>query len=290
MTEVSLASYESLVSKTAYFMQLPTQSQRAALVQRRLREETAELLTRQDPAEDTELRKLLWGEAAVAEANQSIASEQVSEAGDVLYLLTAAGRVMGIPLSKLARSGIAAYTGISRPPVPETIAVLDRAVQNRIAPKVPAGWNPDYMQMQYWGALPYYPDPVTGFVPAELADRTRITADRAPVFLIADGLYVLERLLRNAADCVGSPSALEKQLFLASAGLALGALSAVTQSRLASSLNEAAAVNTGKLERRLSAGTLQHGIDTERSRGEGEQRPVYAIGETVTEEILFRSI
>jgi hypothetical protein len=245
---------------TAFFLDAQEQEQ-YKIVHSGFNEEIGELLT--DQHYPVELTSKLWGITVSDEISQKLNSEKVSEAGDVLYYIAAAGILRNIPLRDIAAEAIEHYTGGSAVLWDESISGLDQALATRMGERVPEKYKPDYRTWKLWDFAPF-----ENGLHIVLREPTYA---KGPLQLIPDGRYALERLHSTLGRFM-HPETSNDAEFIASAGLALGGLSIVLQNRFDGSLQAAAENNMAKTERRHQANTLKDGIDTERSRRLGHER------------------
>lgn len=263
MNRLTFDDYAYHAWTTAYFLDVPADKERQQTVEFGFREEVNELLT--DTEHPVELRNMFWGRNINPQIRHTLSLGKTSEAGDILFYLSAAGMLRRTPLRQVGAQAIKLYTGDENYSSNDTFTELDQIMKNRMVECVPEWYNPEYFGMQFFGITPFdeemcSPDSFDGLG----------NAVKGPLSLGADGLYVLERLSR---DCGEYLTYGPQKNFVSDSALLLGALSAVLQNRFNSSLAEAAELNIIKRERRATADTLQTGGDTERSRPLEQERP-----------------
>lgn len=260
----TVEAYESSARSTAFFLEGADTSAQFQRIYFGFNEEVSELLG--DAYHPTELSDVLCGCATPPPTVLAkLAEDKVSEVGDVLYYVTAAGFLHGTTLKEAVQSGFRLFTGqLSAQDV--SFKDFDAAMQDRMA-KPRAGSHLDYFSMQLYDVPPF---DTPGFNPAQPSQSKGLLR------LTADGRYVLERLTRYFSERILSPETQERQDFTAAAGLVLGGLSAVLQNRFGRTLQDAARNNVEKRARRYKAHTLEDGLDPERSRKPDQSRPVIA--------------
>ena len=264
MSELTFDDYSYHAFGTSYFLGDPDETRQQETVYFGFHEEVNELLT--DKVHSEELTALYRGQAVNGPVRQELAKDKVSEAGDVLFYIAAACLLEHVPLRDVGAKAIELYSGQNEAGENVSLAHLDAATANRMMPQVRQGYSPNYFGMQFFNLPPYE----LSVLPKGAFDSDGDVV-RGPLTLLADGLYVLERLSRSFGNIITDNFSTD--YYVREAALLMGGLSAVLQNRLGSSLAEAARVNMQKRERRAAENTLRGGSDPERSRDVDQSRP-----------------
>jgi hypothetical protein len=175
----------------------------------------------------------------------------------------------GVSLPRIAMRGVELYTGTAPSVEVTTFSEFDSFMGDRMVGDLPGSYKPDYLAMQMFNFPPFY-DSSPSRTPTNWMWEIS-----GPLWLHEDGRYALERTLRHFESSLVSPSSeiYYEEGLITAAGLALGALSAVAQNRLGTSLNEAALMNIAKLENRKKNDTLEDGAGIEDFRPPWSERP-----------------
>lgn len=274
MNTLTFDDYAYDARNTAFFLDVE-EKERFKLIHDGFNEEVGELLT--DDQYPVELTSKLWGMAVERDVSKQLDKEKLSEAGDVLYYIAAAGVLRNIALKDIAAEAIERYSGANADLWNESIDGFDRALVGRMGGQVPEAYRPDYHTWKMWDFAPFEDG-------LHIVLREPSYA-KGPLQLIPDGRYALERLHSTLGRFM-YPEASTDSEFVAAAGLALGGLSIVLQNRFNSSLLEAAENNMLKRERRQEVNALESGADTERSRVVGQERPVISDEDSTKNNLL----
>ena len=274
MAEITFDDYAYHAWTTAYYLDEEPKTQ-ATIIRGGYYEEISELLT--DEEYPLELTSKLWGLPIDKDVSAKLDSDKTSEAGDVLYFITAAGAMRGIQLREIARSAMHKYLGDVPVTTNDTLVDFDNRLANLMGPAVPSEYRPNYHTWKMWDFAPFE----SGL---HIVLRNP-QESKGPLRLIPDGRYALERLC-SALGTFLLPEVSNDEEFLAAAGLALGGISVVLQSRFNSSLRMAALRNIEKRERRQENGLLKDGVDAERSRRMGQERVQPTHEEAVSNNLL----
>lgn len=275
MTEISADDYAYHARSTAYYLDYPDERKQWDTVFYGYNEEVNELLT--DKIHPKELTAKLWGWNVETKLTSILEADKVSEAGDVLYFINAAGMLRGIPLREMLIEGIKRYTGEIPIAMNEMLSDFDYHIAGRMGEAVPEEYKPNYHIWKMWDFAPF--EDTLHIVLSEP------TYAKGPLRMIGDGRYALDRLLSTFGRFM-MPETSKEEEFVSAAGLALGGLSLVLQHRFNSSLAEAAQNNMAKRERRLVFNTLVAGDDSERSRPVNQPRPRIDIEQNTAENLL----
>lgn len=274
MSRLTFDDYAYHAWTTAYYLDAePAEQYR--IVHGGFNEEVGELLN--DADHPVELSAKLWGMPVAEAASNKLDQDKLSEGGDILYFISAAGLLRNAPLRDIAAEAIERYTGTSADLWDESIDDFDALLAGRMDPQVPTDYRPNYRIWKDWDFAPF----VDGL---HIVLRDPAYA-KGPLTLIPDGRYALERLHSTLGRFMLPESSTDEE-FRAAAGLALGGLSIVLQSRFNGSLAAAAHHSIVKRERRQLAGTLQDGTDADRSRPAGEARAVITDEQGTTTNLL----
>jgi hypothetical protein len=267
----SFDHYENHAFSTAYFIDTADDTEQKRIVQHGFTEEVNELLTDQS---GTSTLQLLKGMLEDVEETSALQAEKLSEVGDILYFMTAAGFYTPYSLRDIAQRGLQLFKA-ERADI-DTFDEFDEQLHGLMAtPK--ETYNPDYFGMQFFNFPPFIDS--KGYV------NTDIYTSEGKVLLHEDGLYAIERLTRdyetNMFDYLLPNGHID------SAGLLLCGLSLVAQHRLGGSLAIAAQLNVDKRNRRRANLTIVGGDDSERSRPAGAARPTLQGFENTEYNLLY---
>ena len=262
MADLSFDDYAYHARSTAYFLENSDQNEQFKTVYYGFNEELTELLT--DETYPKELTAQLWGREIQPDIALKLTEDKISEAGDVLYYIVAAGILRNVPLRYMAEEAIERYTNHSAIACDESFQQFDEMLNGHMSASVDVDYRPDYRTWKLWDFAP--------FVDTLHIVLREPTHAKGPLQIIGDGRYALERLHSTFARFMNQETGTDEE-FIASAGLALGGLSIVLQHRFNSTLQEAAENNIIKRERRVLSNTIQAGSDTERSRPADQVRP-----------------
>ncbi len=261
MSEVTFDDYAYHAWSTSYFLNEPSEKEQANTLFYGFNEEVNELLT--DSEHSKELTAMLWGRDVDQTIAQKLSADKTSEAGDVLFYISAISKARNVPLEMIMREGADRYTGNSLESTCNTFEQFDDELRDHMGPAVPKDYKPDYRKWKLWEFAPF-----ENTLEVLLREPTYA---KGPLRLLGDGLYALERLHNNLGQYI-LPEHISEDEFISSAGLAVGGLSLVMQHRFNSSLAQAAISNIEKRERRALKNVLKDGHDPERSRPEGKER------------------
>lgn len=261
MSKRSFDDYAYHAWTTAFFLDNPDPAARNDAVFYGYNEEVSELLDDEDYPR--ELTATLWGWDVDADIAAYLQQSKTSEAGDILYYVTASGMLRNVPLRDMMHQAVERYTGAAAIGV-DTFEDFDARLQDRMSPAVPTDYRPNYHTWTLWDFAPF--EDTLHIVMAEPAYA------KGPLTLIGDGRYALERLHRTFGRFM-LPEHGSAEEYIASASLVLGGLSIVLQHRFDSSLAAAVDNNIDKRERRAAAQSLAAGQDAERSRPIDQPRP-----------------
>jgi hypothetical protein len=259
MNKLSFEAYQQSTLETAYYLDESSANQHD-IIYYGFNEEVNELLT--DNKYPQEYTALLRGMSLSPRTKESLKIAKESEIGDVIYYISAAASIRDIKLGSIAGKATELFTGDDHHPV-SIFTELDEPLKDKLAQKVSARYSPNYFGMQMFN-LPPFEDINSGTL-------EKLDEIEGPLTLTADGLYAFERISRRLSEELRTPKSGAD--FEIAAALTLGALSVIAQGRLAITLEEAAAYNITKRERRALAHTLSEGWDSERSRATGTLRP-----------------
>lgn len=268
MSELTFDDYSYHALGTSYFLDERDPVRRGQTIYFGFHEEINEFLT--DPAHGQELTALYRGQEVDDSVRQELSKDKISEAGDVLFYIAAAGLMNHVPLREVGARAVELYSGQDAATEDESFAELDVATADKMMPQVRPDYSPNYFGMQFFNLPPYE----ISVLPKGALDSGGNIA-HGPLTLLADGLYALERLSRSFGNLIRMDelTGQSRDYYVREAALLMGGLSAVLQNRLGSNLAEAAKVNMQKRERRAAKNTLQGGSDPERSRGADQTRP-----------------
>jgi hypothetical protein len=275
MAELSYDDFAYHAYTTAYFKLEASEDKQSDIVFYGYQEEVGELLNNTDHPEA--LTSKLWGQEVDPAVGQQLDEDETSEAGDVLYFVTAAGMLRNISLREMMLDGLERYTGQSDITASETFSAFDGQLRGRMSDPVPQDYRPNYHTLKLWDFAPFHDT-----LHIVLSEPTYA---KGPLQLIGDGRYALERLHSNFGRFM-LPESSNDDEFIASAGLVLGGLSIVLQHRFNSSMKAAALNNIAKRERRLERKALLYGNDPERSRPAHVPRPQLGSDESTRNNLL----
>ncbi len=275
MNKLTFDDYAYDARNTAFFLGAESEKEQLKIVHQGFNEEVGELLT--DERYPLELTSKLWGIEVDQSVSEQLDADKISEAGDVLYYITAAGALRNIALRDIAREAVEHYSGTNAWTWDESIGGLDRVLVDQMGGRVPETYRPDYLTWKMWDFAPFEDG-------LHIVLREPSYA-KGPLRLISDGRYALERLHSTFGRFMHPESSTDDE-FVSSAALALGSLSIVLQNRFNGSLLEAAENNMLKRKRRQELDTLRDGIDAERSRTVGQERPVMDDEESTKNNLL----
>lgn len=254
MNSLTFDDYAYHARNTAYYLDLDDQQQHK-IIHNGFNEEVGELLT--DDTHPEALTSKLWGLPIDDKVSTYFDQTKLSEAGDILYFISAAASLRGVQLRDIALEAIKRFTSESGVTWDESITGFDAYLTNQIDPSVPQNYKPNYAVWKLWDFAPFEDG-------LHITLRDPIYA-KGPLRLIPDARYALESLHSTLARNL-HPKISDNETFTSAASLALGSLSIILQGRFNGSLYTAAQNNIAKRERRQLIGALENGTDHERSR------------------------
>lgn len=256
---LTISGFEQTAVAHSWFLENPNPQERHDIIYYGLNEEIDELL-RNDTHPESHIR-MLWGQETTDPEHAAIIAHQFEgEAGDVLYYLTAGCMLHEVALETVCERGVAIVAGHEQ--AITTISDIDSLLSDKMEQSKPVSYKPSYFQMQFFGAPAFHRADGDWHTPYEPTNSQSLQ-------LVGDGLYALERTLRDASEFIGG---YPREQFITNSGLAIAALSIVLQNRFDSSLDKAAHRYITKAERRARNAVQQEGADEERSRPVGQER------------------
>lgn len=271
-TMVKFEDYEEHAFSTAYFIDIADDTEQKRIVRHGFTEEVNELLT--DESSNATMQ-LLWGKLEEGEEKTSLQEEKLSEVGDVLYFMTAAGFYTPYTLQDIAKRGLELF----RTPqtAVDSFEEFDAQLEGLIELTIGERYNPDYLGMQLFDFPP--------FLDSKGLLSSDIEFAEGKLLLHGDGLYAIERLSRDFESSMFYNS--RQKGYIDSAGLLLAGLSLIAQHRLGGSLAKSAQINIDKRNRRVATATIERGVDSERSRPTDVARPSIQGFESTEYNLLY---